>query len=147
SINYLLYITFAAQNVKKHDDVSGTGAGFVDVFDAEGNFIKRLITGGNLNSPWGLAKVPDHEHFGNFDGEVLLVGNFGDGFINAFNSNSGTQIGTTPLLHRNGQPLQFDDLWALVFFQDKLYFTAGIVDEMHGLFGFIHPQENENSND
>ena len=145
NIDGLLYVTFAAQNAAKHDDLSGAHRGFVDVFTPEGVLLKQLIIGGALNSPWGLAKVPEHEHFGGFDDEVLLVGNFGDGQINAFNIHSGALIAT--LSHRSGQPLAFNGLWSLFFFQDKLYFTAGIVDEAHGLFGFIHTQENENSDD
>jgi uncharacterized protein (TIGR03118 family) len=146
NIDGLLYVTFAAQNAAKHDDLAGTGRGFVDVFTPEGVLVKQLIVGGALNSPWGLAKVPEHENFGGFDDEVLLVGNFGDGQINAYdvqNPNNVKFLGS--LQHRTGQPLQFNGLWALFFLEDKLYFTAGIVDEAHGLFGFIHPQESENS--
>jgi uncharacterized protein (TIGR03118 family) len=143
NIDGLLYVTFAAQNAEKHDDVKGHGAGFVDVFTTEGVLVKRLIIGGQLDSPWGLARVPEHEHFGKFDDEVLLVGNFGDGHINAYNIHSGAFIGT--LLRRKDQELEFNGLWSLSFFDHKLYFTAGIVDEADGLFGFIHPQENENS--
>jgi uncharacterized protein (TIGR03118 family) len=149
SIEGNIYVTFAAQNQKKHDDLAGPGRGFVDIFDTEGHLLKRLITGGHLNSPWGLAKVPEHEHFGKFDDEVLLVGNFGDGQINAYDVHSGAFIAT--LLrrteNRTDQPLQFNGLWSLFFFGGKLYFTAGIVDEAHGLFGFIHPAEQENSDD
>jgi len=146
SIDGNIYVTFALQNAVKHDDVAGPGHGFVDVFTTEGVFIKRLITtGGLLNSPWGLARVPEHQHFGQFDDEVLLVGNFGDGQINAYDVHSGKFIAT--LFRRKDQPLDFNGLWSLFFFDHKLYFTAGIVDEAHGLFGFIHPQENENSDD
>jgi uncharacterized protein (TIGR03118 family) len=113
SIGGHIYVTFALQNDKKHDDVAGPGNGFVDVFNKEGHFIKRLITGGNLNSPWGLARVPDDEHFGKFDDEVLLVGNFGDGHINAYNIYSGAFIET--LLRRKDQPLEFNGLWSLFF--------------------------------
>jgi uncharacterized protein (TIGR03118 family) len=143
NIDGLLYVTFAAQNAVKHDDVKGSGAGFVDVFTTEGVLVKRLITAGQLDSPWGLARVPEHEHFGKFHDEVLLVGNFGDGHINAYNIHSGAFIET--LLRREDQPLEFNGLWSLFFFDHKLYFTAGIVDEAHGLFGFIHRQENEDS--
>jgi uncharacterized protein (TIGR03118 family) len=136
AINGQIYVTFAAQNAAKHDDVRGAGNGFVDVFNTEGGFIKRLITGGQLNSPWGLATVPDGSPFGKFNNDVLLVGNFGDGHINAYNIHSGAFIET--LQHRGGQPLEFDGLWALLFFNRQLYFTAGIVGEADGLFGFIH---------
>ena len=148
NIDNLLYVTFALQNAARHDDVSGPGHGFVDVFTPEGVFVRRLIPfldkTGPLNSPWGLARVP-HE-FGKFGHHVLLVGNFGNGMINAFNIHTGAFLGS--LLHRPHQPLEFDDLWALFFFDDKLYFTAGIVDESHGLFGVIKPaREHEDSHD
>src|SRR5258708_2859209 len=149
TIDNLLYVTFALQNGAKHDDVGGAGHGFVDVFSPDTGFVTRLIQftdmTGPLNSPWGLARVPEHEQFGKFNDEILLVGNFGDGHINAFDIHSGAFLGT--LLHRKGQPLEFNGLWALFFLKDQLYFTAGIVDEAHGLFGFIHLQENENSDD
>ena len=137
AINGKIYVTFAAQNAEKHDDVAGPGAGFVDVFSTDGVFMGRLITGGNLNSPWGLAKVPDGTRFGKFYGNALFVGNFGDGFINAYDISSGASLGQ--LQHRVNQPLQFNGLWALVFFNHHLYFTAGIADEAHGLFGVIRP--------
>jgi len=127
------------QNPAKHDDVAGVGHGFVDVFSPDTGFVKRLIEfsgNGPLNSPWGLARVP-HE-FGNFDHDVLLVGNFGDGNINAFGIRNGTFRGT--LLHRTGQPLEFNGLWSLFFSDDHLYFTARIADEAHGLFGVIRAQ-------
>jgi uncharacterized protein (TIGR03118 family) len=147
SIDNLLYVTFALQNGAKHDDVRGAGNGFVDVFTPEGVLIKRLIQftpgSGPLNSPWGLARVPNQ--FGNFGHNVLLVGNFGDGMINAFNINTGTFIAS--LLHRPGQPLDFNGLWGLFFFDDRLYFTAGIGDESHGLFGVIRPVEREQEQD
>jgi uncharacterized protein (TIGR03118 family) len=143
SIDGHLYVTFAAQDADKEDDVAGAGFGFVDVFDTEGHYLRRLITGGELNAPWGLAKVPGH--FGRFDDEILLVGNFGDGNINAYDVRTGGFRGK--LLHRTGQPLEFNGLWALFFFHDHLYFTAGIADEEHGLFGFIHPTEKEKSDD
>jgi uncharacterized protein (TIGR03118 family) len=135
TIDNLLYITFAAQNSAKHDDVGGAGNGFVDVFDTDGNLQMRLITKGQLNSPWGLARVPSA--FGILSSNVLLVGNFGDGRINAYNVHSGAFLGQ--LLHRKGQPLQFNGLWALVFSNNQLFFTAGINDEADGLFGFIVP--------
>jgi uncharacterized protein (TIGR03118 family) len=139
NIDNLLYVTFAAQNDEKHDDVAALGNGFVDVFDTEGHLLKRLITGGQLDSPWGLARVPDH--FGRFDHEVLLVGNFGNGQINAYDIRTGTFHST--LLHRKDQPLAFNGLWSLSFFKDRLYFTAGIVDEAHGLFGVIERSDKE----
>jgi uncharacterized protein (TIGR03118 family) len=139
NIGNLLYVTFAVQNDAKHDDVAGVDHGFVDVFSPDTGFVKRLIEfsdNGPLNSPWGLARVP-HE-FGKFDHDVLLVGNFGDGKINAFDIHNGDFRET--LLHRTDQPLEFNGLWSLLFFHNHLYFTAGIVDEAHGLFGVIRAQ-------
>jgi uncharacterized protein (TIGR03118 family) len=148
NIDGLLYVTFAAQDAAKHDDLAGAGRGFVDVFTPEGVLLKQLIVGGALNSPWGLAKVPEHEHFGSFNDEVLLVGNFGDGHINAYdvqNQNNVEFLGA--LQHRAGQALEFNGLWALFFFDDRLYFTAGIGDETHGLFGVIRSVEREDEGD
>ena len=144
AIDNHIYVTFAAQDADKHDDVRGPGNGFVDVFNTQGAFIKRLITGGNLNSPWGLAKVP-FSGFGGLGPHVLLVGNFGDGFINAFQIQSGEFRGQ--LLHRKDQPLAFNGLWSLFFFNGRLYFTAGIADEADGLFGFIRPVEEGDHDD
>ena len=139
NIDGLLFVTFAAQNSVKHDDVAAPGAGFVDIFDTEGNLIQRLATGGALNSPWGLAEVPSA--FGGLAPETLLVGDFGDGLINAYDIKTQKFLGQ--LFHRKGQPLQFNGLWSLLFVDNRLYFTAGIVDEAHGDFGFIVPSNKE----
>src|ERR1700732_3344184 len=98
----------------------------------------RLVSNGSLNSPWGLAKVPP-SGFGGLGPDVLLVGNFGDGTINAFDIQRGTSLG--PLLHRPSQALAFSGLWSLLFFDHRLYFTAGLAEEEHGLFGFIRTVE------
>jgi uncharacterized protein (TIGR03118 family) len=87
----------------------------------------------------GLAKVPGN--FGNLNSNMLLVGNFGDGKINAYNVNTKKFVGQ--LFHRKGQPLQFDGLWSLLFVDNRLYFTAGINHEADGLFGFIVPAARE----
>ena len=86
-----LYVTFALQDAAKHDDVKGAGHGFVDVFNLDGSFDKRLISQGALNSPWGLQIAPSS--FGSFAGD-LLVGNFGNGMINAYNATTGAFLGT-----------------------------------------------------
>jgi uncharacterized protein (TIGR03118 family) len=146
TIDNLLYVTFALQNAAKHDDVGGPGNGFVDVFSPDTGFIKRLINftdKGPLNSPWGLAEAP--REFGEFGHDVLLVGNFGDGTINAFNIQTGASLG--PLKNRRGEPLAFNGLWALFSFDHRLYFTAGIGDESHGLFGFIKRSEEQDDHD
>jgi uncharacterized protein (TIGR03118 family) len=136
NINGLIYVTYAKQDADKVDDVPGPGFGFVSVFDTSGNFIKRLISRGHLNAPWGLALAP--AGFGRASNS-LLVGNFGDGRINIFDINSGASAG--PLRKANGTPLAFDGLWALLFVDTDLYFTAGIADEEHGLFGEIEADE------
>jgi len=145
-----LYVTYAMQDAAKHDDVRGAGNGFVDVFDTNGNFLKRIGTGspGNsnnpLNSPWGLAIAP--ASFGAF-GNDLLVGNFGNGRINVFDPNSADPNGTfLGQLTRDqaGDPVVIEGLWALIFGNggqggdpNLLYFTAGVNDEMGGLFGSL----------
>src|SRR5258708_2123359 len=110
NIDGKLFVTFALQNAQHHDDVSGPGNGFVDVFDTEGNLIRRLASHGTLNSPWGLALAPGD--FGQFSND-LLVGNFGDGRINAFDPASGNFEGQ--LKDKSGNPITIDDLWGLAF--------------------------------
>ena len=137
-----LWVTYAMQDAAKHDDSSGPGRGYVDVFDPEGTLLRRFASQGSLNSPWGLAKAP--ANFGAFSG-AILVGNFGDGRINAFDAASGDFLGS--MLEPSGRPLEIQGLWALTFGNganagetDLLYFTAGPDGEEHGLFGQIRPQ-------
>lgn len=146
NINGKFYVTFALQDGPKHDDVSGVGHGFVDTFDPTTHAFTRLITGSAaggtvdaLNSPWGLALAP--QTFGGFGGD-LLVGNFGDGRINAFNPTTGALQGT--LSDANGNALVNPGLWGLsfgnqnaTFDPNALYFTAGGADEDRGVFGRI----------
>lgn len=134
-----LYVTYAKQDAAKHDDVPGVGNGFVDVFDLQGHLLSRLVSGGSLNSPWGLALAPSS--FGTF-ADDLLVGNFGDGLIHAFDPLTGASLGE--LLGTNGQPLAIDGLWSLLPGNggnggnpQSIYFSAGPIDESHGLFGVI----------
>ena len=134
-----LYVTFAKRDATKHDDVAGPGHGFVDVFDTKGNLISRLISRGSLNSPWGLALAP--ANFGQFSND-LLVGNFGDGHINAFDPDTGAFRGQLRDQYKNS--ITIDGLWSLQFGNgaaagatNELFFTAGIDDEAHGLFGKI----------
>jgi uncharacterized protein (TIGR03118 family) len=134
-----IYVTYALQNAAKHDDVSGPGHGFIDIYTNEGFLIKRLASRGTLNSPWGLALAPDN--FGPF-GDRLIVGNFGDGLINVFGRFSGRFFGQ--LRDQSGNPIQIDDLWALKFGTqatggtNTLLFSAGINDEKDGLVGAIN---------
>lgn len=138
-----LYVTYALQDAGAHDDVAGAGHGFVDVFDLNGNLVKRLVTGGVLDSPWGLARAP--AGFGPFSGD-LLVGNFGDGMINAFDPSTGNFIDA--LRDPASNPLTIEGLWGIDFgngangfLTNTLYFTAGIPGdgavEDHGLFGSV----------
>ena len=134
-----LNVTYAKQDVNGHDDVAGTGNGFVDAFDLNGNFLGRIGSNGSLNSPWGLEIAP--ASFGAFSGD-LLVSNFGDGTINAFDLGTNAFVGQ--LLDTGGIPLTIDGLWDLAFGNDgsagsssKLYFTAGPDDETNGLLGFL----------
>jgi uncharacterized protein (TIGR03118 family) len=140
NINGNLYVTYALQKLPdKHDDQAGPGNGFVDVFDTNGHLLQRLISHGELNSPWGLALAPNG--FGRF-GKDLLVGNFGDGHINAYEIDTGAFRGQ--LKDQRGNPITINGLWALGFGNgalagptDTLFFTAGINDEADGLFGSI----------
>jgi uncharacterized protein (TIGR03118 family) len=134
-----VYVTYALGDAAGHDDVPGAGHGFVDVFNPDGTFVKRLISGGVLNSPWGLALAP--AGFGEFAGD-LLVGNFGDGLIHAFDPNTGGLVGT--ISDATNTPIAIDGVWALAFGNgqhnqglDTLFFTAGPGGETGGLFGKI----------
>ena len=134
-----LFVSFALQDAAKHDDVAGAGNGFVDEFDLEGHLMQRVASRGPLDSPWGLAIAPSS--FGDLAGD-LLVGNFGDGTINAFNLKDDHFDGK--LLGANGAPITIGDLWALVpgngsgnTDPNKIYFTAGVEQESQGLFGAL----------
>ena len=133
-----LYVSFAQQDATLHDDVAGPGHGFVDVFTNTGAFVRRLVTRGALNSPWGMALAP--RSFGRFGGD-LLVGNFGNGLINVYNATNGAWLGR--LSQRNGLPIQIDGLWGLMFGNgnaagtNELIFSAGPSKESHGLLGKI----------
>jgi uncharacterized protein (TIGR03118 family) len=137
NINGNIYVTYAAITAM------GTGlpGGYVDEFDANGNFIQRIATGGGLYAPWGITLAPSS--FGSLGGD-LLIGQFGDGQILAYNSTTDQYIGT--LNGTNNQPIVNPDLWAIDFRTggpnvntNALYFTAGIDNQMGGLFGAITP--------
>jgi uncharacterized protein (TIGR03118 family) len=126
NFNGEIFVTYAKQDHKREDDVHCAGCGFVNVFDTSGNFLRRLVSNGNLNAPWGLALL---------EGDELWVGNFGDGLINNYDPVSGNFIET--LMRADGTLLQFDGLWDLLPQAGGVFFTAGIADEAHGLFGII----------
>ena len=133
-----LYVTFAKQDAMRHDDVAGPGHGFVDVFTNDGAFVRRLVTRGALDSPWGLALAP--AGFGQFSGD-LLVGNFGNGHINVYSPSTGAHLGQ--LRRANDRPIVIDGLWGLQFGNgnaaktNQLIFSAGPDGEAHGLLGKI----------
>ena len=134
-----LYVSFAKQDADAEDDVAGPGNGYIDVFDTSGTMIKQFAANGTLNSPWGMTVAPGN--FGAFS-HALLVGNFGDGRINAFDPVTGALLGQ--FLKPSGQPLEIDGLWGLHFGNggqggaaNLLFFTAGPEDESHGLFGSL----------
>jgi uncharacterized protein (TIGR03118 family) len=137
-----LYVTFAKQDAAKHDDDAGPGNGFVDVFAPNGIFLQRLASRDRLNSPWAVTLAP--ATFGAFGGDIL-VGNFGDGRINAFNPTTGQFLGQ---LRNHGGPITISGLWGLRFpagslnvTPNALYFTAGTNDEADGLLGDIVPAQ------
>lgn len=148
-LNGKVYVTFALQDANRHDDVGGPHHGFVDVFNPDGTpglpgGGARLISRGPLDSPWGLAIAPaGFAGLSAPDGDpVLLVGNFKDGLINAFDGATGGPLGG--LKDPDGEPIQIDRLWALQVGNggsggaaDQVYFTAGPFDEAHGLFGSL----------
>jgi uncharacterized protein (TIGR03118 family) len=136
-----LYVAFAFHQPGDHDETAGPGLGIVDVFDANGFLIERVATGGKLNAPWGMAIAP--ADFGKFSG-MLLVGNFGDGTINAFDTKNNTFAGQ--LRTGEGKVLMIDGLWGIAFgnnFRQQpantLFFAAGPDGESHGLYGSIVP--------
>jgi uncharacterized protein (TIGR03118 family) len=142
-LNNKLYVTFALQDAAKHDDVAGLGHGFVDQFNLDGTGMVRVASMGTLDSPWGLAIAPNT--FGHLAGD-LLVGNFGDGTIGAFNVSSDSFV--SDLLGDNGKPLSIGDLWALTpgnggaaGSPNEIFFTAGVAKESDGLFGAIAAPE------
>ena len=149
NVNGTLFVTYAKQDAARHDDVAGVGNGFIDEFTLSGNFIERFASQGLLNSPHGIAVAPDN--FGQFS-NALLVGNFGDSKVNAFNLSTGQFLGQLTDAHGNtlilngGFKKESDTkgLWGLTFGDgqngaatNSLFFAAGINDENDGLFGKV----------
>ncbi len=134
TLNGKVYVAFALHG-QGLDEAHGAGLGFVDVFDSTGRKLQTLVSNGPLNAPWGLTIAP--ASFGKFAG-ALLVGNFGDGKINAFNPKTGAFLGT--LDSAGGKPLSINGLWALTNGPDgTLIFSSGPDDESHGLVGVVKP--------
>lgn len=139
-LNGLIYVSYAKQNALKHDDVAGEGHGFINVFTPNGFRVERLVSHGELNSPWGMTIAPSG--FGRFGGD-LLAGDFGDGQIHAYDPFTGHFLGE--LRDDHGQPISIDGLWGLHFGTaatggtGTLLFSAGINGEQDGLFGAINP--------
>jgi uncharacterized protein (TIGR03118 family) len=136
-----MFVTYAVPDEDREDDVAGMGHGIVDTFDFGGNMLARFAQHGQLNSPWGVALAPGD--FGELGGNVL-IGNFGNGHINAYNPVTGDFVGK--LRNPHGQAIVLDGLWTVMFGnggnggdRDKLYFTAGVNDEEDGLFGSLAP--------
>jgi len=138
-----LYVTYAMQSEDRHDDLAGAGNGFINVFDFDGNLLQRLASNGALNSPWAVVMAP--ANFGDFS-YTLLVGNFGDGRINVYDSCSGEWLAA--LNDPAGNPISITGLWGMIFGNGHnggdaatLYFTAGIAGsddvEDHGLFASL----------
>ena len=135
-----LYVEYALVDPTTHRASVGAGQGLVDIFDANGNFVKRLIdSGGVLDAPWGITLAP--ALFPIFGGD-LLVGNFGDGTIHAFDPTTGALLGS--LTDNSNNPIANPGLWGIGFRPaasgfdpNAVYFTAGINGEQDGLFGSI----------
>lgn len=136
----VVYVAYAKRDAAGVDEVAGRGLGFVDRFDAFGLVAHRVASHGALNAPWGLAIAP--ASFGRLAGD-LLVGNFGDGRINAYDARTGNFRGQ--LRDAAHKPIVIDGLWDLkpgtanTGGVDGLWFSAGIDDEAHGLVGLIRP--------
>ena len=146
-LNNQVWVAYAPhKTTAPYDEIQGPGNGVVSVFDATGNFVARAVTGGNLNAPWGVAFAP--KSFGIFSGD-LLIGNLGDGMINVYDPKTFAFLGQ--LMDSTGKPLTYPSLWDLLTGgtaignstsvsggdTSTVYFTAGLVDEKHGLLGAI----------
>jgi len=137
-----IFVTWVQPDSSGVDEVAGAGLGHVSEFDRDGALVDTVSSGGRLDAPWAVARAPDG--FGKFGGD-LLVGNFGDGRITAYDMDTFDEKGQ--LESATGSPIAVDGLWGLMFgdgrqagLKDELYFTAGPADEAHGLFGRITPR-------
>ncbi|MGH7934744.1 MAG: TIGR03118 family protein [Candidatus Binataceae bacterium] len=141
NINGQLWVTYARQDSAKHDPKTGASEGFVDVFDTDGNLLNRFARRGVLDAPWGVVLAPDN--FGQFSNDIL-IGNFGDGRISAWNPDKGKFIDW--IRDGGGKTIELGSLWDLVFGgglnadPQTLYFTTGLVNEGDGLLGTLTPK-------
>ena len=142
AIDGKLYVLYAKVDPVEGEEETGDGLGYVDIFNPDGSLVKRFISNGQLNAPWGIAKAPaGFWGEGSENTNVFLVGNFGDGHINAYTEN-GNFLGQ---LRQHGQPIVIEGLWGIAFApststalnRNWLFFAAGPDDEEHGLFGYI----------
>jgi uncharacterized protein (TIGR03118 family) len=138
-VNSQVIVTYAQQDQAKHDPVHAAAAGYVSLFALDGTFVRRIVSQGNLNAPWGVTMAP--AGFGSLAGD-LVVGNFGDGVINAYDFNSGNFI--DQMKDVNGAVISNASLWELLFDAsgqtadpNTMYLTAGLANEQHGLFAAI----------
>lgn len=137
-LNDKVYVAYAKQDADREDEVAGHGLGRVDVFSLDGRLLRRLDRHGDLDAPWGLTIAPDG--FGELSGD-LLVGNFGDGRIHAYDATTLAPRGT--VRDQRNEPVSIDGLWALLPGNgveggtDEVIFTAGPDDESHGLLGTL----------
>ena len=143
TINNLLYVMYAKVGANGEEE-KGAGEGYVDIYKPNGHLVKRFITKGALNAPWGIVQAPD-DFFNGMNmpliHNAILVGNFGDGHINVYD-NAGKCIGP---LRSKGKALEIDGLWGIAFAPatatsvnpNWLYFAAGPDDEENGLFGYV----------
>lgn len=137
-----IFVAYAKREASGDDEEAGAGLGIINVYDTSGNLLKRLVSGGALNAPWGMALAP--ADFGSAS-NMLLVGNFGDGKINAYDPSTGAAGG--PLRKADGTPLVVDGLWGIAFGNglnsqpvNTLFYAAGPDDETHGQYGRIDLQ-------
>lgn len=147
NVDGMLYITYAKVG-EDGDDVAGMGNGYVDIYTTGGSLVQRFVSGGQLNSPWGIAKAPA-TFFGDDEGDqsIILIGNFGNGRINAYQSNGKFmgELAQHPTPMNPHEPIVIDGLWGISFAPvtaasidpDRLYFTAGPNKEEDGLYGYI----------
>jgi len=139
-----IYVTYAKVGADMEEE-KGPGLGIVDIYNPDGSLVKRFASRGVLNAPWGVTAAPASFLTISMNaGTAILIGNFGDGRINAYTEN-GQLLGP---LRNHGKPIVIDGLWGLSFAPttaasinpDWLFFAAGPEDETDGLFGYITPQ-------